>query len=66
MDKRSKHEAKEASRHLLGQGLECQALGWISATGEKAEEEQENQIPLREMKEQGRRTIWDYDRGYKY
>lgn len=42
-------------------GLECQASGWISAMEEKAEEEQENHIPLREMKEHRRKTIWGCD-----
>lgn len=39
VDERDKNEAKEVSRCLLGQGLECGASEWILATGENAEEE---------------------------
>lgn len=39
VDERYKNEAKEVSRCLLGQGLECWASEWVLATGEKAEEE---------------------------
>lgn len=36
VDETDKNEAKEASRGLVGQSLECQASGWISVTGEKS------------------------------